>query len=216
MSQQIVAYARVSTNDQDPAMQVEAIRRKFPKAIIHEETASATSRDARPVLELILKTLRQGDKLVVWKLDRLARNTLDLLQIKNEIAEKGAGLVVLDLDIDTSTASGECFLQMLAVFAEFETNLRKERQLAGIAKAKAQGKYRGRPSTLDKDAIRKMLEDGQSHAQIARNVGCSTKSVQRVRQDMEEEQEADNMARRNTGELSEEEIRGLEQSPMDH
>lgn len=181
---QLHAYARVSTVDQDPTMQVEAIRRKFPEAIIHEEKASATSRDSRVVLELILKTLREGDKLVVWKLDRLARNTLDLLQIKNEIAEKGAGLVVLDLDIDTSTASGECFLQMLAVFAEFETNLRKERQLAGIAKAKAAGKYKGRPATLDKNAIRQMLEEGQSHAEIARRMGCSTKSVQRIRQEM--------------------------------
>jgi len=216
MSQQIVAYARVSTVDQDPTMQVEAIRRKYPSAIIHEEKASATSRDARPVLELILKTLREGDKLVVWKLDRLARNTLDLLQIKNEIAEKGAGLVVLDLDIDTSTASGECFLQMLAVFAEFETNLRKERQLAGIAKAKAKGVYKGRPATLNKDTIRRMLEDGQSHAGIARKMGCSTKSVQRVRQEMANEEKADEMARRDTGELSEAEARRLEQNPMDH
>ena len=204
---QLHAYCRVSTADQDATMQVEAIRKKYPESIIHEEKASASSRDKRPVLELILKTLRSGDKLVVWKLDRLARNTLDLLQIKNEIAEKGAGLVILDLNIDTSTASGECFLQMLAVFAEFETNLRRERQLAGIAKAKAAGKYRGRPESIDKDVIKEMLEAGESHAAIARKLGCSAKTVQRVRQEV-------------TGKApvgtSAEEVRRVEQNPMDH
>lgn len=182
----IIAYARVSTTDQDPTMQVEAIRKKFPEAVIHEEKASASSRDKRPVLELILKTIRDGDKLVVWKLDRLARNTLDLLQIRNELKQAGAGLVILDQDIDTTTAAGECFVQMLSVFAEFETNLRKERQMAGIARAKAEGKYRGRPATIDKDTIGEMLTNGMSHAAIARKLGCSTKTVQRVRREIED------------------------------
>jgi DNA invertase Pin-like site-specific DNA recombinase len=167
-------------------MQVEAIKKKFPDAVIHEEKASATSRDGRPVLELLIRMLRDGDKLVIWKLDRLARNTLDLLMLKDEIAAKGAGLVVLDMDIDTSTASGECFIQMLAVFAEFETALRRERQLAGIAKAKSEGKYKGRPATLDKDRISEMLAKGMSHAAIAKRLGCSTKSVQRVRREIDE------------------------------
>ncbi|XPV75964.1 MAG: recombinase family protein [Desulfovibrio sp.] len=179
----VYAYCRVSSVDQNPAMQIEAIQKKYPEAIIHEEKASASSREARPNLELLLRVLREGDKLVVWKLDRLARNTLDLLQIKNEIAERGAGLVVLDMDIDTSTASGECFLQMLAVFAEFETNLRRERQLAGIAKAKAEGRYKGRRATVDKDKIMEMLADGESHSAIAKKMGCSTKTVQRVRRE---------------------------------
>lgn len=182
---QIHAYCRVSTIEQDAAMQVEAIGKKYPEAMIHEEKASASSRDGRPVLELLIRMLRDGDKLVVWKLDRLARNTLELLQIKNEIADKGAALVILDQDIDTSTAAGECFLQMLAVFAEFETNLRKERQLAGIQKAKAEGRYKGRPATLDKDRISEMLAEGMSHAAIAKKIGCSTKSVQRVRREIE-------------------------------
>lgn len=183
---QVHAYCRVSTVEQDAAMQISDIRKKFPTAIIHEEKASASSRDGRPKLELLLSVLREGDKLVVWKLDRLARNTLELLQIKNEITDKGAALVVLDQDIDTSTAAGECFLQMLAVFAEFETNLRKERQMAGIAKAKSEGKYKGRPATLDKGKISEMLADGVSHATIAKKLGCSTKSVQRVRREVED------------------------------
>lgn len=201
---QLHAYCRVSTIEQDASMQVEAIRKKFPDVMIHEEKASATSRDGRPVLELLLKTLREGDKLVVWKLDRLARNTLDLLQIKDEIAGKGAGLVILDMDIDTSTASGACFLQMLAVFAEFETNLRKERQLAGIAKAKAQGKYKGRPATLEKDRVNEMLAKGLSHAAIAKKLGCSTKSVQRVRRELE------------AASPDVDEVEALENTPWDH
>lgn len=183
---QVHAYCRVSTIEQDATIQVEAIKKKYPGAVIHEEKASASSRDGRPVLELLLRILRDGDKLVVWKLDRLARNTLDLLQIKDDVAAKGAGLVVLDMDIDTSTASGLCFLEMLAVFAEFETNLRRERQLAGIAKAKAEGKYKGRPATLDKDRIIEMLAEGMSHAAIAKKLGISTKSVQRVRRETED------------------------------
>lgn len=181
----IVAYARVSTTDQDPAMQVSAIRKEYPQANIYEEQASATSRDGRPKLEMIIQTIRQGDSLVVWKLDRLARNVLDLLQIVEELEAKGAGLVILDQKIDTSTAAGKCFLQMLGVFAEFETALRRERQMAGIAKAKSEGKYKGRPATLDKDKISEMLADGESHAAIAKKLGISTKSVQRVRREIE-------------------------------
>ena len=206
---QIHAYCRVSTVEQDATMQVEAIKKKYPDAVIHEEKASATSRDGRPMLELLLKTLRQDDKLVVWRLDRLARNTLDLLQIKDEIVDKGAGLVILDQNIDTATAAGECFLEMLAVFAAFETNLRKERQLAGIAKAKTEGKYKGRPATLDKDKISEMLANGMSHADIARKLGCSTKSVQRVRREIE----ASGLAEASVDEA---EVQRLEQDPLDH
>ena len=206
---QIHAYCRVSTVDQDATMQVEAIKKKYPNAVIHEEKASATSRDGRPVLELLIRMLRDGDKLVIWKLDRLARNTLDLLMLKDEIAAKGAGLVVLDMDIDTSTASGECFLQMLAVFAEFETALRRERQMAGIAKAKSEGKYRGRPVTLDKDRVSEMLAEGMSHAAIAKKLGISTKSVQRVRREIELSGLPDAVA-------DEAEAKQLEQNPLDH
>lgn len=182
----IIAYARVSTTDQDPSMQVAAIRKEYPQALIHEEQASATSRDNRPKLEMIIQTIRQGDSLVVWKLDRLARNVLDLLKIVEELEAKGAGLVILDQKIDTGTAAGKCFLQMLGVFAEFETNLRKERQLAGIQKAKSEGKYKGRPATLDKSQIGEMLANGATHSAIAKKLGISTKSVQRVRREIEE------------------------------
>jgi DNA invertase Pin-like site-specific DNA recombinase len=93
----------------------------------------------------------RGDRLVCWKLGRLARNTGDLCQIVNTLESKGASLEILDQKIDTATATGRAFLQMLGVFAEFETNLRKERQLAGIAQAKAKGKHLGRKASLTDD-----------------------------------------------------------------
>lgn len=182
-SNTIFAYCRVSTLDQDTAMQEEALRKAYPNAVIRSEKSSGTTRKGRDQLELLLEVIGEGDRLVVWKLDRLARDMRDLLNIVDHLKAKGASLEVLDQHIDTSTASGTAFLQMLGVFAEFETNLRKERQLAGIAKAKRENpeKYRGRPVSYDKDQIVVLLKEGRSHASIARELGCSTKTVQRVK-----------------------------------
>ena len=184
MDTQTFAYCRVSTVEQNPGAQVDGIQRAYPDALIRVEHASASSRSGRPVLESLLVMLRRGDRLIVWRLDRLARNMRDLLQLVQEIEAKGASLEILDQRIDTSTASGKAFLQMLGVFAEFETNLRRERQMAGIRKAQAEGKYKGRKATIDKERIRSLLLRGKSHAAIARFLGCSTKTVQRVRAGM--------------------------------
>lgn len=143
----IFIYARVSSADQNTDIQKTDLLKRYPGAILREETASATTRN-RPVLELILQMIGEGDKLVVWKLDRLARNMKDLLSIVEDLEFKGATLEILDQSIDTGTASGKAFLQMLGVFAEFETNLRKERQMAGIASAKTKGVRFGRKPTL--------------------------------------------------------------------
>ena len=178
----IFAYCRVSTLDQDTTMQERALKKAYPNAVIRSETGSGTTRKGRGQLELLLEVIREGDKLVVWKLDRLARDMRDLCNIVDLLDGKGAHLEILDQRIDTSTASGKAFLQMLGVFAEFETNLRRERQMAGIAKAKEiPGKYTGRKPTYKKDAIRELLAGGMSHAAIARKLGCSTKTVQRVK-----------------------------------
>lgn len=179
----IYAYCRVSTLDQDPTMQSTAILAKYPEAIVREEKASATTMNGREMLSILLDIIGKGDKLVVWKLDRLARNMNDLCSIVESLEAKRASLEILDQAIDTSTASGKAFLQMLGVFAEFETNLRRERQLAGIAKAKKEGKYKGRPTAHNKDRIKKMLAVGLSHSAIAKEIGCSTKTVQRVKKE---------------------------------
>lgn len=175
------AYCRVSTVDQSPTIQIEAIQKAYPTAVIRHEKASATTRDGRPVLELLLEMVSSGDKLVVWKLDRLARNMRDLCNIVDLLERKGAALEVLDQRLDTATASGKAFLGMLGVFAEFENNLRRERQMAGIAKAKAAGKYKGRKPSVDRERVLELISEGLSNSHVARQVGCSPKTVQRIK-----------------------------------
>lgn len=174
------AYCRVSTLDQDTTLQEEALKKAYPDAVVRSEKASGTTTEGRPILELILDMVHEGDKFVVWKLDRLARNMGDLTSIVKTLEEKGASLEILDQRIDTSTASGKAFLQMLGVFAEFETNLRKERQLAGIAKAKAEGKYRGKQPIIDPEQVKKLKADGMGATTIARELGIGRASVYRI------------------------------------
>ncbi|MBE9397104.1 recombinase family protein [Pontibacterium sp. N1Y112] len=174
------AYCRVSTLDQDTVIQEEALRKAYPDAVIRTEKASGTTTDGRPVLELLMDMISDGDKLVVWKLDRLARNMNDLTNLVQTLEDKGASLEILDQRIDTATASGKAFLQMLGVFAEFETNLRKERQLAGIAKAKAEGKYKGKQRVIDADRVKELKAKGMGATTIAKELGIGRASVYRL------------------------------------
>jgi DNA invertase Pin-like site-specific DNA recombinase len=180
----IFAYCRVSTVDQNSEMQADAILKAYPDAIIRHEKKSGTTTKGREVLALLLDMISNGDKLVVWKLDRLARNMNDLMQIVSELETKGATLEILDQRIDTGTASGKAFLQMLGVFAEFETNLRKERQAAGIAKAKAERPeaYKGKPASVDAQTIRNLLEAGMKPMEVARKLGVSRATVYRYKE----------------------------------
>src|SRR5580704_7698990 len=109
-----------------------------------QRLAFTRRRRLRPGLAAILDFIREGDTLVVTRIDRLARSIADLQDIVRTLKARGAALRATEQPIDTSTAAGKCFLDMLGVFAEFETNLRRERQLEGIAKAKAAGVYKGR------------------------------------------------------------------------
>jgi DNA invertase Pin-like site-specific DNA recombinase len=111
---------------------------------IRGEKVSGTRMTDRVELQSILRFIRPGDTLVVTKIDRLARDIGDLQDIVRTLEIKGASLQATDQPVDTSSAAGKCFLSMFGVFAEFETNIRKERQLAGIAKAKAEGQIRWR------------------------------------------------------------------------
>jgi DNA invertase Pin-like site-specific DNA recombinase len=179
----IFAYCRVSTTDQDTGIQVEAIKKAYPDAVIRDEKKSGTTTLNREILSLLLDMMSAGDKLVVWKLDRLARNMNDLTNIVETIESKGASLEILDQRIDTGTASGKAFLQMLGVFAEFETNLRKERQLAGIAKAKQERPeaYQGRKTTTDGDRVKELLGQGLTPSEVAKKLGIGRATVYRYK-----------------------------------
>ena len=172
-------YARVSTNDQDCQLQIDALKRAGCD-LVRSEKVSGTSRKGRTELETLIEFLREGDELVVTRIDRLARSVFDLQAIVHELNAKGASLICTEQNIETKTASGKCFLDMLSVFAEFETNLRRERQMEGIAKAKAAGVYSGRKPSIDRDVVRKLKTEGVSVADICKKLNISRASVYRV------------------------------------
>lgn len=181
----IFAYCRVSTLDQSPQIQIDALKRVYPDAIIREEKTSGTkSSDQRPVLNLLLEMIQPGDKLIVWKLDRLGRNLRDLLKIVDYLEEKGASLEILAQKIDTQSASGKAFLSMLGVFAEFENNLRRERQKEGIEKAKREGRYTGRPESFDRNEIKRLIDADMRPCDIMRKTGISKASFYRIKKEL--------------------------------
>src|SRR6266446_3450606 len=151
----VIGYARVSTTDQSLDIQ-EAALKAAGCEVIRSEKRSGTTTTGRAELQTVLNFLRPGDVLMVTRIDRLARSIGDLQDIVRAVKAKGATLKATEQPIDTGTAAGKCFLDMLGVFAEFETNLRKERQLEGIAKAKAAGVYKGRRVSIDAATVREM------------------------------------------------------------
>jgi DNA invertase Pin-like site-specific DNA recombinase len=174
-----VGYARVSTTDQDPSAQIERLKAAGCE-IIRSEKVTGTTRKGRSELASVLEFLRRGDELVVTRIDRLARSIGDLQDIVRELKRKDAFLRAADQPIDTSTAAGKAFLDMLGVFAEFETNLRRERQLEGIAKAKAEGVYRGGKRRIDRDAVFKLRDKGKGPTEISETLGISRMHVYRI------------------------------------
>src|SRR4051812_41186281 len=172
-------YARVSTTDQDLTIQIDALR-KAGCEVIREEKRSGTTREGRAELDTLLTFLRSGDTLMVTRIDRLARSIGDLQDIVRGLKAKGVSLRATEQPIDTSTAAGKAFLDMLGVFAEFETNLRKERQMEGIAKAKAAGVYKGRPPSVDSSKVAALKAEGWGPSQIARKLNISRASVYRA------------------------------------
>ena len=174
-------YARVSTLDQDCAVQIEALKAAGCD-VIRNEQRSGTSRKDRAELETLLQFLRKGDTLMVTRVDRLARSIGDLQDIVRALKVKGVALRATEQPIDTSSAAGKAFLDMLGVFAEFETNLRSERQLEGIAAAKERGVYKGRkPTARNRTAeVLTMKAEGKGAVEITRLTGLSRSSVQRI------------------------------------
>jgi Site-specific recombinases, DNA invertase Pin homologs len=175
----VYGYARVSTSEQDLTVQEEALRQAGCD-VIRTEKVSGTSRNGRAELETLLQFLRPGDTLMVTRIDRLARSVGDLQDIVRELKAKGVALKATEQPIDTSTAAGKAFLDMLGVFAEFETNIRRERQLEGIAKAKAEGIYKGRKPSIDAEAVKTLKTEGIGASEIAKRLGIGRASVYRI------------------------------------
>lgn len=172
----LFGYARVSTSEQDLGIQ-EAALRAVGCQTIRSEKKSGSERGSRTELQVLLDFLREGDTLVVTRIDRLARSMKDLQDIVHELKGRGVALKATEQPIDTGTAAGKAFLDMLGVFAEFETNLRRERQTEGIEAAKARGVYKGGKARVDPDAVRKLMADGMKPAHIARRLGISRGTV---------------------------------------
>ena len=175
----IYGYARVSTTDQDFSVQLDALQR-YGCETIREEKVSGTSMQGRDELKVLLDFMREGDELVVTRVDRLARSVFDLQQIVNTLANKGVTLSATEQPISTKDATGKCFLDMLSVFAEFETNLRRERQLEGIAKAKIKGVYKGRKPSVDVAQVNELRKAGMGATAIANKMGIGRASVYRA------------------------------------
>jgi DNA invertase Pin-like site-specific DNA recombinase len=148
-----IGYARVSTKEQSLAMQVDALK-KAGCDKIHEEIASG-AKTSRPVLEEIMRNLREGDTLVIWKLDRLGRNLAHLIHLTTKLIEIKVGLISLNDPIDTSTAQGRMVFGIFASLAEFERELIRERTQAGLTSARARGRKGGRPKGMTQAAIEK-------------------------------------------------------------
>nr|AAT35176.1 resolvase [Pseudomonas syringae pv. maculicola] len=176
----LYGYARVSTSDQDFVLQEKTLR-EAGCDVVRAEKKSGASRVGRTELKTLLDFLRPGDTLVVTRVDRLARSIKDLQDIVDTLKERGVSLKATEQPIDTQSAAGKAFLDMLGVFAEFETNLRRERQLEGIADAKARGVYRGRKPSIDPLEVQRLwTEENLGATEIARKLGVGRASVYRA------------------------------------
>ena len=177
----IIGYARTSTTEQVAGY--EAQRRDLEAAgctkVFAEQVSSVAQREQ---LEAALDYLRDGDVCVVTKLDRLARSMRNLLEIVARIEAKGAGLRVLNMNLDTTTATGRLMLNVLGSVAEFERAMMLERQREGVAKAKAEGRYKGRAPTAraKADDILSMLASGHGPTDVAEALNIGRSSVYRV------------------------------------
>src|ERR1700744_3960563 len=178
----VIGYVS-STIDQDLSIQKEVLRAAGCK-IVRAEKRSGTA--SRKQLRALLESLHDGDVLMVTRLDRLAHSVRDLQDVVRAIKAKGATLKTTEQPIDTSIAAGKAFLDMLGLFAEFETNLRKERQLEDIARAKAEGRYRGRPISIDVARVHRLKAQGKGVTDITREMKISRSSVYRALKEQHE------------------------------
>ncbi|MER9313526.1 recombinase family protein [Mesorhizobium australicum] len=174
-----IGYARVSTIDQDLDMQIGKLKSEGCN-IIRSEKVSGGSRHGRAELATVLDFLRPGDELVVTRLDRLGRDTRDVLNLIYECEQKGAFVTVLDPHVSTRGEMGHIVLTVLGMVAQMERRFIKERQRDGIEQAKRDGVYKGGKQRCDRDQIFHLHRDGKGPSEIARAAGCSRMQVYRI------------------------------------
>lgn len=175
----LIGYARVSSAGQSLEVQHDALTAAGCEKLFAEKE-SGTTTDNRKALADALDFVREGDTFIVTRIDRLARSVADLEAIVAKVKAKGAFLKAVEQPIDTSTPAGVAFLQMLGVFAQFETAIRKERQMEGIAKAKAEGRYTGRKPEVDVAMVKALRADGVRPVDIAARMKIARASVYRA------------------------------------
>lgn len=176
-----VGYARVSTSQQNNQAQLDRLKSAGATKLFSEKRSGLDGQ--RPQLGECLRYVREGDTLIVTKLDRLARSTADLYKIVTDLHDRGVGFKVLDdTALDTTSRTGKLVMGILALIAEFETEIRKERQMEGIARAKAEGRVGGRPKLVT-DAVHREISrlraDGLSIRNISTRIGFSKATVQK-------------------------------------
>jgi DNA invertase Pin-like site-specific DNA recombinase len=174
-----IGYARVSSIDQDLDIQIAKLKAEGCE-IVRSEKISGGSREGRVELEAVIQFLRPGDELVVARLDRLGRDTRDVLNVIHECEQRQAFVTVLDPHVSTRGEMGHIVLTVLGMVAQMERRFIKERQREGIQQAKAQGRYMGGKRRLDRDLIRRLRSEGIGPSDIAKQLGCSRMQVYRV------------------------------------
>ncbi|HIE7491032.1 TPA: recombinase family protein [Salmonella enterica] len=176
----LIGYVRVSTNDQNTELQRNALECAGCELIFEDKISGTKS--ARPGLKKLLRTLSEGDTLVVWKLDRLGRSMKHLITLIEELREKGVNFRSLTDSIDTSTPMGRFFFHVMGALAEMERELIVERTLAGLAAARAQGRIGGRRPKLTKEQheqIARLIKNGHDRKQLAIIYGIGTSTIYR-------------------------------------
>ncbi len=179
-----LGYARVSTADQHLDLQLAALKKAGCRRVFQEKASGARAGTSRPELAKLLDQLRDGDTVVVWKLDRLARSTRDLLEIMALVQEKGAGFRSLsEVWADTASSAGKLMMTVFAGIAEFERELIAERTGSGRVAAKARGVRFGRPAKLNAEQRQlagRLLAEGKSVGEVARTFGVHAATVYRL------------------------------------
>jgi DNA invertase Pin-like site-specific DNA recombinase len=187
MTAAVVGYARVSSIGQSLDVQLDKLR-DYGCTKVFSEKRSGRQADSRPALQECLSFLREGDELVITKLDRMARSVLDLAKIADRLRKKDVTLKVLDQAIDTSSSEGKLMFSLLGAFAEFENDIRSERQADGIAKAKQKGVVFGRKRALTAEQCQRIKtlreEENFSIPQLAERFNVGPATIYRALQEL--------------------------------